>query len=76
MEPEYWATPGRTQGTTEIHCTIGDFARAVAVLDGTPDEVYNLPDEVLEAVKDRLYAICLERYEIVRRSFEDASPQV
>ena len=52
-----------TSGTeTEIHCRLG-LAHMVAVVDGTADEVYNLPAEVLDAIKDRLYAICVERLE-------------
>lgn len=70
MEPKYWAV--ESEGKTYIHCAIGDFFRAVAVLDGTLEETYNLPEEVLESIKDRLYAICEEK----RRSVADASPAV
>lgn len=59
MDAEYWATPGRTERETFIHCKY-QGAQAVAVVDGSPDETYNLPEEVLESIKDRLYAICVE----------------
>lgn len=72
--PEYWADEWEP-GKTAIHCKIG-IAHVVGVLDGTPAEVYNLPEEALEAIKDRLYALCVERHDMMWRSIRDARAEV
>ena len=72
IEAAYWAEPeGRY---TLIHCSLNGV-NAKAIVDWTPDEEYTLPDEVLEAIKDRLYAICMERLEEMRNARTQVRPR-